>query len=198
MAHQIGLLSFHYINRDFFLRRKALWDALRMRFGIPLKRIPQNCECGSPFNVQHALSCPKGGFTIILHNEVRDLTAKLLAEVCTNTTVEPTLAPLTGEKRDYLSSIKADDARADVSARGLWQKGQTAYCGVGGFNPLTRCYLNRSLIAVHHANENEKKRKYNQRIINIDLQGPFTPLVFSCFGGTNRELTDFIVELQKE
>ena len=110
--------------------------------------------------------------------------------MCTNTTVEPTLAPLTGETLDYLSSIKTDEARADVSARGLWQKGQTAYCDVRVFNPLARCYLNRSLIAVHRANENEKKRKYNQRIINID-HGTFTPLVFSCFGGTSRECSRF-------
>ena len=104
----------------------------------------------------HALSIH---FTIIRHNEVRDLTAVLLAEVCTNTTIEPTLAPLTGEKRDCLSSIKADDARADVSARGLWQKGQTTYFDVRVFNPVARCCLNRSLIAVHRANENEKKSK---------------------------------------
>ena len=187
-SNWLTVLQLH--QQGSFLEKQALWDAFRMRYGIPLKRIPQNCVRGCPFNVQHALSCPKGGFTIIRHNEVRDLTAELLAEVCTNTTVEPTLAPLTGEKLDYLSSIKTDDARADVSARGLWQKWQTAYCDVRVFNPLARSYLNRSLIAVHRANENEKKRNYNQRIINID-HGTFTPLVFSCFGGASRECSRF-------
>ena len=33
---------------------------------------------------RHALSCPKGGFPSLRHNEVRDLTANLLSEVCNN------------------------------------------------------------------------------------------------------------------
>jgi len=32
--------------------------------------------------VDHALSCPKGGLPTLYYNEIRDLTATLLAEVC--------------------------------------------------------------------------------------------------------------------
>ena len=35
-------------------------------------------SCGSAFSVEHALSCARGGFQIIQHNEVRDLIASLL------------------------------------------------------------------------------------------------------------------------
>ena len=39
-------------------------------------------------------------------------------------------------------------------------------------------------------NENEKKRQYNQRILQVE-HGSFTPLVFSCFGGMSRKCGRF-------
>jgi len=42
-------------------------------------------------NVEHAFSCPKGGFPTIRHNEIRNLTASLLTD---EVQVEPTLQPL--------------------------------------------------------------------------------------------------------
>ena len=54
-------------------------------------RTPSHCACGTNFSVDHALSCPKGGFPSIRHNEVRDITAELLSEVCHDVEVEPHL-----------------------------------------------------------------------------------------------------------
>ena len=34
------------------------------------------------FSIEHSLSCHKRGFTTLRHNEVRDVTARLLTEVC--------------------------------------------------------------------------------------------------------------------
>ena len=34
--------------------------------------------CGNNFTLEHAMTCRKGGYPIIRHNEVRDLTANLL------------------------------------------------------------------------------------------------------------------------
>ena len=45
-------------------------------------RLPQHCSCGARFSIEHSFSCPKGGFPTIRHNEIRDLTANLLTEVC--------------------------------------------------------------------------------------------------------------------
>ena len=39
------------------------------------------------------MSCKKGGFVTIRHNDLRDLTAKILPEVCYDTEIEPTLVP---------------------------------------------------------------------------------------------------------
>ncbi len=63
----------------------------------PLKKRPSKCACGSSLTVEHALSCAKGGFPSIRHNEIRDLTAGLLSEVCNNVCTEPELLPVTGE-----------------------------------------------------------------------------------------------------
>ena len=40
--------------------------------------------------------CPNGGFPSIRHNEVRDLTADLLTEVCHDVEIEPKMQELTG------------------------------------------------------------------------------------------------------
>ena len=52
---------------------------------------PSTCACGTKFSIEHALSCPKGGFPSIQHNEIRDLTADLLTEVCSHVCIEPDL-----------------------------------------------------------------------------------------------------------
>ena len=71
-------------------------------------------------------------------------------------------------------------------ARGLCINRQTTFCDVRVFDPLARCHLHHSLPTVHEKNENEKKREYNHRILQLE-HGSFTPLVFSCFGGMSRE-----------
>ena len=147
------------------------------------------CVRGDSFNLQPVLSCPKGGLVIARYNELWKLTAEILGEVCKNVVIEPLLTPLTGEELPK-SSNTSNQARADVSAKGLWIDGQTAFCDVRVFNPLARWHLHHSLPAVHKKNENEKKREYNQRILQVE-HGSFTPLVFSCFGGMSRECRCF-------
>ena len=68
-------------DQGFYLDKQTFWDALFIRYGIQLPRLPPKCVCGIQFTTEHALSCPKGGFISMRHNEVRDLTAELLHEV---------------------------------------------------------------------------------------------------------------------
>ena len=35
------------------------------------------------------------------------------------------------------------------------------------FNPLARCHLHHSFPAVHKKNESEKKREYDQRVLQV-------------------------------
>ena len=111
--------------------------------------------------MQRALTCPKGGFIINRHNELRDLRAEILDEVCNDVKIEPLLQPLNGEMFSKRSIIRTDDTRADVAARCFWTRGQMAFADVRVFNPLAKCHRNQILQAVHRKNENEKKRTYN-------------------------------------
>ena len=106
-------------KHSFLLDKQSFWDALYIRYSLPLKRLPSRCVCGAAFNINHALSCPKGGFISLRHNEVRDFTAELISEVCKDVRTEPVLQDITGEEFPP-SSITTDDARVDVAARGFW------------------------------------------------------------------------------
>ena len=100
----------------FKLHKQAFRDALCLRYGWPLSCILSHGACGVPFSVNHAFSCPKGGFPTIRHNQIRDLLVELLSEVCPCVSVEPALQPLSGESIHRRSAIE-DNARLDACAR---------------------------------------------------------------------------------
>ena len=74
-------------------------------------RILHLCVFVGSFTVDHALSCPSGGFPIIRHNEVKDLTADLMSEVCHDVQTELDLQLITGEIFSRASVNKEDGAR---------------------------------------------------------------------------------------
>ena len=48
------------------------------------------------------------------------------------------------------------DTRLDIAARGFWMRGQKVLCDIRVFNPLAKCYRNKSLAKCHEAQEKEK------------------------------------------
>ena len=68
------------------LNKNQFWDAIKIRYTLTLPKLPSECSRGSKYTTQHALSCKKGGFVTLRHNEVGDITGKLLGscweEVC--------------------------------------------------------------------------------------------------------------------
>ena len=58
------------------------------------------------------------------------------------------------------------------------------------FDPNACRYRNKSLQQCHFMNEQEKKRAYNEKILQIE-HGTFTPLVFSINGSMGRECQKF-------
>ena len=153
------------------------------------------CPCGEKFNVQHALFCKKGGFITLRHNEVRDITATLLSEVCKDVEVEPSLIKLQGEEQRLNNTAKTqDDVRLDFCGRGFWIRCQRAFFDVRVFNPNAQRYLRQTLKQSFVVNEREKKHHYNSRIMEVD-QGSFTPLVFTLNGGMAGECKVFYSQL---
>ena len=75
------------------LHKGSFRDALCIRYGWTPPLLPSVCVCGLTFTVDHSLSCPYGGYPTHHHNELRDLTATLLKDVCHNVCREPSLQP---------------------------------------------------------------------------------------------------------
>ena len=148
------LTSLPLVDEGYHLNKQCFQDLLRIRYGWKLKHFPETCECGQNFSIDHALSCKKGGFISLRHNEIRNITAKLLNEVHHDVKIEPTLQPLTGENLP-LQSNTSEEARLDISARGFWITGQMAFCDVRVFNPLAKRYSNLKLAKCYVINENE-------------------------------------------
>ena len=182
------LTSLHLAAHSFALHKGALHDALYLRYGWTPPTLPSSCACGASFTVEHSLHCPTGGFPAIRHNELRDTTAHLLTEVCSDVLVEPPLQNLSGEHLSNATANRQDQARADIAARGFWGRHQRAFFDVRIFNPFARSYLNSSLSSCHKNNENEKRRAYDQRIREVE-HGSFSPLIFSTAGGMSPTTT---------
>ena len=83
-------------EHGFYLHKTAFRDTICLRFGWKPDRLPEKCVCGSSFTVEHALTCNRGGFSFLRHNEIRDFSAKLLTEVCPNMGIKPGLQPSPG------------------------------------------------------------------------------------------------------
>ena len=155
--------------------------------------LPQNCPTnvtGNGMSVEHALSCAKGGFPTIRHNEVRDLTANLLTEVCKDVRIEPELQPVMPQQLSGATANAQDGARLD----GVWgERLEKTYFDVRVFNPLAPSNKNTTLSACFKKHEREKKRAY-ERVREVE-HSSFTPLVMAATGGLGNEATTFYKRL---
>ena len=107
-------------EHGFALHKRAFQDALALRYGWTPSEMPSTCTCGSKFTVEHALSCAKGGFPSIRHNEIRNLTAALLTEVCNDVSIEPGLQPVPSDTLTGATANHQDGARLDIAANSFW------------------------------------------------------------------------------
>ena len=136
-----------------------------------------------------------GGFPSIRHNEVRDVTASLLTEICHNVSVEPHLQPLSGELLSLRTANSTDNARLDIACDGFWGgRFERAFFDIRVFNPCAQSNKSSSLTATYRRHELEKRRSYDQRIREVE-HGTFTPLVFSTTGGMGKAATVFYKRL---
>ena len=170
---------------------------MALRYGWVPSHIPSHCVCGKSFTVQHALSCPRGGFPSIRHNELRDFTASLLKETCHGVATEPSLQSITSETFSTASVNKQDGAWLDI-VTGFWGSVyERAFFDVRVFNPFAPSNRHSSLASTYRHHENLKKRHYEQRIRKVELSS-FTPLVFSLTDGQGPAATAFYKRLASQ
>ena len=153
----------HQADSLFFLGRNMVLLYIRLVFMMPshldmdeiLPGSPSTAPVvpGLPLNILLS-SCAKGGFPLIWHNEICDLTANLLTEVGHEVQVEPYLQPITGEHFPLASLNIEDGAHLDILINGFRQ------------GPIVREYFWMS----------------KTRIREVE-HATFTPLIFSATGG---------------
>ena len=145
----------------FCLHKSAFVDVLALRYGWTPSRTPTKCVCGSSFKVDHLLSCSRGGFSSLRHNEIRDLTANLLTEVCNDVKVETELQDITTETMTGYTANTTDGARLDIATNGVWGgRQERVFMNVRVFNPLAPSNKQMSLNKCFLKHEKEKKRAY--------------------------------------
>ena len=91
LQHTIDMLNAKYSllwltalpiqEQGFYLHKKEFQDALRLRYGWELARVPSHCVSGASFSSDHAMIYHHGGLTFIYHNELRNLTTSWLHKV---------------------------------------------------------------------------------------------------------------------
>ena len=101
--------------------------------------------------------------------------------MCRNVETEPLLQPLDNEVFNLQSTVMSREARLDMKAVGFWTPGVTAFFDVHVTHVNSQSNQGKHTFTIFKEQENEKKRKYNQRVMDVEM-GTFTPVVF----GTNR------------
>ena len=133
------------------------------------------------------MSCKKGGLWFCehqnictRHNNLRDLTAKIVPEICKDTKIEPKLLPISGEELHGGTTNQSNEARLYIIGRGFWGRGQQVFFDIRVFDPNACRYLNKYLQQCYAMNELDKKRSYNERVLQV-YDRAFTSLVFSIY-----------------
>ena len=74
-------------------------------------------------------------------------------------------------------------------------KGQNAFFDIWVFDPNALRYFIQSVPKSYSSNEKEKKRHYNDRVLEVE-NGSFTPIVFPIHGGISIPSYTVIHKLQ--
>ena len=92
---------------------------------------------------------------------------------------------LTGETLNSGANL-ACDAHLDIHARGFWERQKSTFFDIRVCHPNADSYKDLTPEQVYCLHENEKKRMYERRVLEVE-QVSFTPLVFTTTGGMGRE-----------
>ena len=125
---------------------------------LPTLRVVPTFLLIMPYLVQRVRRFPS-----IRHNEVRDITAELLSEVCHDVEVEPHLQPLTlsDERFQQKTANTQDGACLDIAMNGFWGGCyEKCYTDIRVFNPLAPSNSGTTLQSCYRKHEITKKKAY--------------------------------------
>ena len=133
------------------------------------------------------------------HNDLRNLTANVMSEVCKDTEVGYLkLTPLSGEELQGRMSNSPNEAKVDIRTRDVWDRGQQSFSTFSGFR-RERLSLPQQVPAAVSCYE------WTGKETSLQWKNPsnrtwyiFTPLVFSnngSMGSMGRECQKFYSRL---
>ena len=111
-------------EHGYALTKAAFRDALNIRYNKQLKGMPSTCPCGQKLDLNHGMTCKRGGFVIMRHNNVRGFETNLLKTMHKVVEFEPALQDITNEK---IPGNTNDEARPDIRAQRVWRSGQSVF-----------------------------------------------------------------------
>ena len=136
--------------------------------------------CGDRFTVSRALLC-KGDFVAQRHDGIQSILTSLLSKVCKDVDVKPHLLPIDSDVLNTRSTVTSPEARLDIKAGSFWSRGETAFFDVCRTYVNSTCNQKKSTESIFLEYEKDKKRNYQQRVIDVEMGFP-PPRFF----GTNR------------
>ena len=141
----------------------------------PLSDLPSKCLCGEKYTVCHALSCQREGFVAQRHDGVPNLLTSLIGKIGTSVEVKPRLQPPHNVRFNLRSALTSPEARLVSKAGGFWSRGVTEFFDVSVTHVNSMCNQGKATSTIFKEQEEEKKRKYQQRVQDVEM-GSFTPL----------------------
>ena len=135
------------------LNKQEFRDAVCLRYGWRIPGTPSHCFCNEKNTVDHILNCKLGGFVAMRHNEVRDIEAEFLKDICKDVKIEPELLPV---GNTITTGNVADKARLDVSAVGLWGPLDRLFLDVRVSNFNSPSYRDKTPEKIYELKEREK------------------------------------------
>ena len=101
-------------KHGFDLTKTELRDEIALRYTWEAKNTQAICPCGKEFSLTHVLHCAKGKYKHLQHNEIKDVFANLMDDVCHDVQMERKLQPPDGEIFLSNSTTTDDDSQLDV------------------------------------------------------------------------------------
>ena len=111
--------------------------------------------------------------------KMRDLKAEMLRMVCNEMEVQPVLQEVIGETLNH-GANKATNVHLNIHARGFWERQRSAFFDVLVCHPNADSYRDWTPKQINNKHENEKKRQYAERVMEIEQRSRdnFVPRTF--------------------
>ena len=103
------------------------------------------------------------------HDGVRNLLTTFIDKICNNVEIEPRLQPLDNERFHLRSAVTSSEARLDIKAGGFSARVVTAFFDVRVTHVNSKCYQSKPTSEVFKEQEEEKKREYQQRVLDVEM-----------------------------